>query len=128
MYSELKRQVDQILNSDMIPFSGRGYEFETCSSGNAALGAMSGGEIANMEMEKTLSVHGLKETIAYLHKIEMGVLKDFEYIEFRTCREGCLGGVLTAVDHYIAKRNVQKMIERFRPGKTPAPGYHPASL
>jgi Na+-translocating ferredoxin:NAD+ oxidoreductase RNF subunit RnfB len=117
LYAELKRQVDQILDSDLIPYSGSGYEFETCSSGNAALGAMSGGEISNMEIEKSLSVHGLQETIAYLHKIEMGVLKDFEYIEFRTCREGCLGGVLTAVDPYIAKRNVQKMIGVFGLGR-----------
>jgi ferredoxin len=117
IYPELKRQVEQILESDMIPFSGRGYEFETCSSGNAALGAMAGGEIANMEIERSLSVHGLEETIAYLHKIEMGSLKDFEYIEFRTCREGCLGGVLTAVDKYVAKRNVQKMIEVFGLGR-----------
>ena len=117
LYAELKRQVDQILDSDLIPYSGSGYEFETCSSGNAALGAMSGGEISNMEIEKSLSVHGLQETIAYLHKIEMGVLKDFEYIEFRTCREGCLGGVLTAVDPYIAKRNVQKMISVFGLGR-----------
>jgi hypothetical protein len=70
-----------------------------------------------MEIEKSLSVHGLQETIAYLHKIEMGVLKDFEYIEFRTCREGCLGGVLTAVDPYIAKRNVQKMVGVFGLGR-----------
>jgi len=117
LFSELKRQVDQVLDSDMIPFSGSGYEFETCSSGNAALGAMSGGEIANMDIEKSLSVHGLQETIAYLHKIEMGLLKDFEYIEFRTCREGCLGGVLTAVDPYIAKRNVQKMVGVFGLGR-----------
>ncbi len=117
LYGELKRQVDQILDSDIIPFSGSGYEFEACSSGNAALGAMSGGEIANMDIEKSLSVHGLKETIAYLHKIEMGALQDFEYIEFRTCREGCLGGVLTAVDPYIAKRNVQKMIGVFGLGR-----------
>jgi hypothetical protein len=117
LYAELKRQVDQILDSDLIPYSGSGYEFETCSSGNAALGAMSGGEISNMEIEKSLSVHGLQETIAYLHKIEMGVLKDFEYIEFRTCREGCLGGVLTAVDPYIAKRNVQKMVGVFGLGR-----------
>jgi len=78
---------------------------------------MSGGEIANMDIEKSLSVHGLQETIAYLHKIEMGLLKDFEYIEFRTCREGCLGGVLTAVDPYIAKRNVQKMVGVFGLGR-----------
>jgi ferredoxin len=117
LYSELARQVEQILDSDMIPYSGSGYEFETCTSGNAALGAMSGGEISNMDIEKSLSVHGLKETVAYLHKIEMGILKDFEYIEFRTCREGCLGGVLTAVDPYIAKRNVQKMIGVFGLGR-----------
>jgi Na+-translocating ferredoxin:NAD+ oxidoreductase RNF subunit RnfB len=117
LYAELKRHVDQILDSDLIPYSGSGYEFETCSSGNAALGAMSGGEISNMDIEKSLSVHGLPETIAYLHKIEMGALKDFEYIEFRTCREGCLGGVLTAVDPYIAKRNVQKMIGVFGLGR-----------
>jgi hypothetical protein len=47
----------------------------------------------------------------------MGLLKDFEYIEFRTCREGCLGGVLTAVDPYIAKRNVQKMVGVFGLGR-----------
>jgi ferredoxin len=117
VYPALKQQVEQILESDMIPFSGRGYEFETCSSGNAALGAMAGGEIANMQIEKSLSVHGLEETVAYLHKLEMGLLKDFEYIEFRTCREGCLGGVLTAVDKYVAKRNVQKMIEVFGLGR-----------
>jgi Na+-translocating ferredoxin:NAD+ oxidoreductase RNF subunit RnfB len=117
LYAELRRQVDQILDSDLIPYSGSGYEFETCSSGNAALGAMSGGEISNMQIDKSLSVHGLQETITYLHKIEMGVLNDFEYIEFRTCREGCLGGVLTAVDPYIAKRNVQKMISVFGLGR-----------
>jgi ferredoxin len=117
LYAELKRQVDHILDSDLIPYSGSGYEFETCSSGNAALGAMSGGEISNMDIDKSLSVHGLSETIAYLHKIEIGALNDFEYIEFRTCREGCLGGVLTAVDPYIAKRNVQKMIGVFGLGR-----------
>jgi hypothetical protein len=78
---------------------------------------MSGGEIASMDIDKSLAVHGLQETLAYLHKIEMGLLRDFEYIEFRTCREGCLGGVLTAVDPYIAKRNVQKMVGVFGLGR-----------
>jgi ferredoxin len=113
----LKRHVDQILNSDVLPFATGGFEFESCSSGNAALGAMPGGEIANMNIDRSLSVHGLEETVAYLHMIEMGRLKDIEYIEFRTCREGCLGGVLTAVDKYLARRNVQKMIEEFGLGR-----------
>ena len=72
---------------------------------------MSGGEIAEMDFDCSLAVSGLEETIAYLQKIEMGLFKDIGYIEFRTCREGCRGGVLTAIDKYLAKSAVQKMIK-----------------
>ena len=113
IYPELKRRIETVLSSDRIPFSGTHFEFETCSTANAALGAISGGEIANLDVEKSLAVHGMEETISYLHKIEMGLLKDVEYIEFRTCREGCIGGVLAAVDKYVAKRTVQKMVNVF---------------
>ena len=113
IYPELKRRIETVLSSDRIPFSGTHFEFETCSTANAALGAVSGGEIANLDVEKSLAVHGMEETISYLHKIEMGLLKDVEYIEFRTCREGCIGGVLAAVDKYVAKRTVQKMVSVF---------------
>jgi hypothetical protein len=113
IYPALKSRVDRILAADTLPFSGSPFEFETCSSGNAALGAMTGGEIDGMDVERTLAVHGLEETVAYLHKIEMGRLNDVEYIEFRTCHEGCLGGVLTAVDKYVAKRNVQGMVREY---------------
>ena len=47
----------------------------------------------------------------------MGLFQDIEYIEFRTCREGCLGGVLNAIDKYLAKGAVQKMIKRFGLGR-----------
>jgi hypothetical protein len=113
IYPALKSRVDRILAADTLPFTGSPFEFETCPSGNAALGAMTGGEIAGMDVERTLAVHGLEETVAYLHKIEMGQLNDVEYIECRTCHEGCLGGVLTAVDKYVAKRNVQAMVREY---------------
>jgi hypothetical protein len=63
-----------------------------------------------MRVEKSMAVHGLRDTIAYLQKIEMGLFQDVEYFEFRTCREGCLGGVLSAVDKYMARANVQRML------------------
>jgi hypothetical protein len=47
----------------------------------------------------------------------MGLFKDIECIEFRTCREGCLGGVLTAIDTYLAKSAVQKMVKLFGLGR-----------
>jgi ferredoxin len=110
LFPALKAQVERILAAGTLPFSGSRFEFESCASGNALLGAMTGGEIEAMEIENALAVHGLEETIAYLHKIEMGLLDDLEYIEFRTCHEGCLGGPLTAVDKYVAKRNAQAMV------------------
>jgi len=82
-------------------------------SGNCLLWGVSGGEIAGINSDKTLAVSGLRETITYLEKIELGLFKDIEYIEFRTCPEGCVGGALNAVDKYIAKNTVLKMLRKF---------------
>jgi Fe-S-cluster-containing hydrogenase component 2 len=117
IYPALKPQVEKILTSDKMPFSWTRFEFETCSTADAAFAAISGGEIARIEIENSLAVHGLKETVDYLNKIEMGLLRDIEYIEFRTCREACLGGALAVVDKYIAKRHVQKMVATFGMGR-----------
>ncbi|MFO7667238.1 MAG: [Fe-Fe] hydrogenase large subunit C-terminal domain-containing protein [Desulfobacterales bacterium] len=82
-------------------------------SGNCLIWGISGGEIAGINSDKTLAVSGLRETINYLEKIELGLFKDIEYIEFRTCPEGCVGGALTAVDKYIAKNTILKMLRKF---------------
>jgi len=117
IFPELTCQVEQIKASDAIPFDQTRFEYETCATGNASMWAMSGGEIAEMDFDRTVAVSGLQETITYLQKIEMGLFKDIEYIEFRTCREGCLGGVLTAIDKYLAKSAVQKMVKLFGLGR-----------
>ena len=58
LYPELKQRIDKIL-AEVIPFSETHLEFETCATGNAALVAMSGGEIASMKIEKSLAVPAL---------------------------------------------------------------------
>jgi Fe-S-cluster-containing hydrogenase component 2 len=117
IYPELAKHVDQIQAADDIPFYQTRFEYETCATGNASMWAMSGGEIADMDIDKSLAVSGMHETISYLEKIEMGLFQDIEYIEFRTCPEGCLGGVLTVIDKYLAKAAVQKMVKRFGLGR-----------
>ncbi|MGD9081476.1 MAG: [Fe-Fe] hydrogenase large subunit C-terminal domain-containing protein [Desulfobacterales bacterium] len=117
IYPELVKHVEQIKAADGIPFYQARFEYETCATGNASMWGMSGGEIADMDIEKSLAVSGMEETISYLEKIELGLFQDIEYIEFRTCREGCLGGVLNAIDKYLAKGAVQKMIKRFGLGR-----------
>lgn len=86
-------------------------------SGGVGLGwAMSGGEIAGLEMN-CLAISGLRETIQYLEKIEMGLLKDIDYVECRTCTEGCIGGPFTVADKYEAKHHLQKLVRQFGPEK-----------
>ncbi len=83
-------------------------------SGGVGLGwAHSGGEIAGLESGNYLAVSGIEETIRYLEKIEMGLLRDIEYVEFRACPEGCIGGLMTAADKYQAKRTVQRLVRTF---------------
>ena len=116
IYPDLSQRIDTIL-TDVPPFSETHFEYETCATANAALVAMSGGEIASMRIDKSIAVHGLRDTVAYLQKIEMGLFPEVEYFEFRTCREGCLGGVLSAVDKYMARSNVQRMLHRHGLGR-----------
>lgn len=89
------------------------------SSGVGIGWGMSGGEIAGLENGNYLAVSGIHETIRYLEKIEMGLLEDIEYVEFRTCPEGCLGGPMTVTDKYQAKYTLQKLVRMFDVEKRP---------
>jgi len=117
VYPELRRHVERICGADQMPFSQTRFEYETCATGNPSMWAMSGGEIADMEVERSLAVAGMRDTLAYLEKIEMGLFQDMEYIEFRTCRDGCLGGMLNVIDRHLAKRAVQTMVKTYGLGR-----------
>ncbi len=114
VYAELLRHIKGRTPSDMGSIEDRqSKRFDLSRSLNWG---MSGGEISGTRIERSLAVHGLKETITYLEKIEMGLFQEMEYIEFRTCPEGCLGGVLTTIDKYIAKGFIHKMLRIFGTG------------
>jgi Na+-translocating ferredoxin:NAD+ oxidoreductase RNF subunit RnfB len=108
IYGELTREIQKIQKGEQKDVPPDCFNYRTGS--NSLIWGLSGGEIAGMSIEGTLAVSGLKETISYLEKIEMGQFQDMEYIEFRTCSEGCLGGILTAIDRYLAKKSIQKIL------------------
>ncbi|MFN3534077.1 MAG: [Fe-Fe] hydrogenase large subunit C-terminal domain-containing protein, partial [Desulfatiglandales bacterium] len=93
------------------------------SSGVGIGWAKSGGEISAIDGARTLAVSGIKETITYLEKIELGLLNGIEYLEFRACHEGCIGGQLTAVDKYEAKRTTDRLVRMFGIEKRVRPQY-----
>ena len=117
IYADLLHHIEHIQDTDQPPYSKIRFDFEYCHTGNGPMWGLSGGEIADMNIENALAVSGLDETITYLEKIEMGLFSNLEYIELRTCREGCLGGPLTAIDKYLAKSSVHKMIKMLGLGR-----------
>jgi len=102
VYAALKKSIEEVDEDKVLHHSG-----------GIGLGwGMSGGEISGVRMN-CLAVSGLQETINYLEKIEMGRLSNIEYIEFRTCSEGCLGGLFTVADKYQAKRYLQQLVRMY---------------
>ncbi|MGB5747604.1 MAG: [Fe-Fe] hydrogenase large subunit C-terminal domain-containing protein [Desulfobacterales bacterium] len=116
IYADLLHQIEPLQDTDQPPYANR-FDFEYCHTGNGPMWGMSGGEIADMNIENSLAVSGMDETVTYLEKIEMGLFSNLEYIELRTCREGCLGGSLNAIDKYLAKSAVNKMIKMLGLGR-----------
>ena len=82
-------------------------------SGGVGVGwGKSGGEIASLNAH-SLAVSGLYETIRYMEKVEMGLLKGIEFLELRVCTEGCIGGPFTVADRYQAKHLLKKLVHMF---------------
>jgi Na+-translocating ferredoxin:NAD+ oxidoreductase RNF subunit RnfB len=117
IYADLVHQIEHLQDDDPIPYAKIRFDFEYCHTGNGPMWGLSGGEITDMNIENSLAVSGMDETITYLEKLEMGLFSNLEYIELRTCREGCLGGPLTAIDKYLAKSFVHKMIKMLGLGR-----------
>lgn len=115
IYPELMALMEKNKEKELSFFPNEHFSFVPSIRG--PLWGLSGGEIAGMRIEGVIAVSGLKETMAYLEKIEMGLFSDIQYIEFRACAEGCLGGPLTAIDRYMAKSTVQKFIKMFGIGR-----------
>lgn len=99
IYEPLHRSIQEIEDDTVLHHSG-----------GIGLGwGMSGGEVAALD-RNCLAVSGLHETIRYLEKIEMGLLRDLDYVEFRVCDVGCFGGPFAVTDKYRAKHILQKLM------------------
>lgn len=78
------------------------------NSGRVGIGwATSGGESAALLNDKYLAADGLENVIQILEEIENGKLCDLEFVELNACIGGCVGGVLTVENPYIAKAKMQ---------------------
>ena len=79
-------------------------------SGRIGIGwARSGGEATAIFNEDYLAADGIDNVIHVLDQIENGNIPKLEFIELNACTGGCVGGVLTIQNPFIAKARLQSL-------------------
>lgn len=111
-----KSKVDGVFAiSDMFPFLFNAMtkvdKIEPFSaSGIIGVGwASSGGESSALLNEKYLAADGIQNVIRVLEDIEDESLSEIDFIELNACSGGCVGGVLTVENPYVAKARIQRL-------------------
>lgn len=81
-----------------------------CHSGMIGIGwASSGGEATALFNDNYLAADGIDNVIRVLDQIENGNISNLEFIELNACPGGCVGGVLTVQNPFIAKARLQTL-------------------
>ncbi|MBQ7107124.1 MAG: 4Fe-4S binding protein [Clostridia bacterium] len=71
--------------------------------------AKSGGECAALLNEDYLAADGIENVNRILDQIEDGNIPKLEFIELNACIGGCVGGVMTVQNPFIAKAKLQSL-------------------
>ena len=115
-FAEYKSQVDEVVSISDIYFMLIGEmkqdeSIESLSqSGMIGIGwASSGGEATAIFNEDYLAADGIENVIRVLDQVENGNIPPLEFIELNACTGGCVGGVLTMQNPFIAKARLQTL-------------------
>lgn len=80
------------------------------NSGIIGIGwATSGGEATAIFNDSYLAADGIENVIQVLDKLENGDFPSLEFVELNACTGGCVGGVLTIQNPFIAKARLQSL-------------------
>lgn len=71
--------------------------------------ATSGGEAAAMLGDKYLAADGIENVIRVLEELEDEHIHGVDFIELNACSGGCVGGVLTVENPYVAQARIQTL-------------------
>ncbi len=88
---------------------------EMSSAGRMGIGwGSSGGEATALLNERYLAADGIENVIKVLEDLEDEKFTDLDFVELNSCSGGCVGGVLTVENPYVAKARL-KRIRKYLP-------------
>lgn len=71
--------------------------------------ASGGGEASALLREQYLAADGMENVMSVLEELEGERLSELDFIELNACPGGCIGGVLTVENPFVAKARVQRL-------------------
>ena len=115
-FADYKSKVDEVVSISDIYFSlinsmsaDKSPE-QLSESGIIGIGwASSGGEATAIFNEKYLAADGIENVIRVLDQVENGNIQNLEFIELNACPGGCVGGVMTVQNPFIAKARLRSL-------------------
>ncbi len=71
------------------------------------------GESKSISFGTSLAVSGIHNVTSLLEEIELGELRDVDFIELQACVGGCVGGPLNIQNLFVGRVKLRRIIERF---------------
>lgn len=115
-FADYKSKVDVVISISDIYFKlisvmKYGSEINSLSdSGMIGIGwASSGGEATAIFNENYLAADGIDNVIKVLDQVENGNIPPLDFIELNACTGGCVGGVMTIQNPFIARARLRSL-------------------
>jgi Na+-translocating ferredoxin:NAD+ oxidoreductase RNF subunit RnfB len=91
----------------LLPIAGKWSGGERTRMSRIGLGwATLGGQTSFLRPEKCLAVDGLRNVVRILDDIEIGKMREIDFVEFHTCPDGCVSGSLLIENPYVARARI----------------------
>ena len=120
-FGDYRSQVDVVIPISDVYFQlinamDRGDTLgDLSASGRIGVGwATSGGEASALFNDSYLAADGIENVIRVLDQIENGNISQMEFVELNACPGGCVGGVLTVQNPFIARARLH-ILRRYMP-------------
>lgn len=99
IYPKLTSAMDKLTNIEPL-----------ANSGVIGVGwATSGGESAAMLGDRYLAADGIENVIRVLEELEDERIRNVDFVELNACTGGCVGGVLTVENPYVAQARIHTL-------------------
>jgi len=105
LYNRVMQEAPRIENTDTSAMRDE-------LSREGILWSLAGGE-ARVFKKRAMAVDGIHNVVKILERLENGKLPDIEFLDFRSCDQGCAGGILLSGNRFLTAGRLKKRVKSY---------------